>query len=125
MNIVKWAVVFITTYFLFGCSNNDNRMQEQSLSGIVQPLPRELPLKVYGNPKDPKVTVLYDCDQRGNALLIIFSSDGKLIARQLVTLQMGKNTLEYRFPPHSSGLFIVQVKKGNKEATAKIFKAVS
>ena len=117
------VLAFITMSFLLVPLNSKvlpgkkTAVQDETKEEVVK-------FRIYNDPHTDHITIFYTAGESGNGLVSVFYSDGKLDGRQLVSINAGPNTWEYRFTNISTGMYIVRFATCGIEETGKVYKTV-
>lgn len=80
--------------------------------------------KVYGNPANSKIKIVFQSNELTNGVLMIYFSDGRLLAQKKLSINKGINTWEYRFPPSATGEFLIKLRTKKIERTTRVEKTL-
>lgn len=80
----------------------------------------QLPVQLYPNPTDGPFTLKFHLNSMENVVMEIISIDGKVCLHTENTVGSGDHEIKVDAAELSSGLYLVRIKAGNQQASARI-----
>jgi hypothetical protein len=84
-------------------------------------LPSDFQLEAYPNPFNPRTTISYTLDKAGRTSLIVMDLNGRIVDQMVNGYQpAGEHQIYWNAGRFSSGMYIVTLSSGGKQAVKKV-----
>ena len=117
LSVTTWPLLF------FGHTNG---VGEKAVGGFknAQAGQGQEDFKVGNNPSIRKLTIEFRGKESGKGMISVYYTDGKLLGRKEVIVNVGVNVWEYYFPSTATGIFLVKFTTKSTTRTVKVHKKV-
>jgi hypothetical protein len=121
-NYLVRVLLLILMLLALACGSSDKN-NPYILSTESDNKARDADFEVNNNPSLDKFTLRFTATEPGTGLIIVYTTDGKLVSREQVVLKKGFNAWDYRRPLRSNSIYWVKFTTGNIERTGKVVKS--
>jgi hypothetical protein len=120
-----YFLLFSITVGLFSCNHSPGTDASTMIPSSSKNLQPGDDFRIYTEPKTGTIIIEFTSKEKGQAMLSVYYSDGKLLNRRALFVNKGMNSWDYQFPFRASGIYIVKFVMKDLERTGKVFRASS
>jgi len=77
---------------------------------------------IFPNPASENTSFVFNASEKGNAIISVFSVDGRIVLSQQVDVVSGENTIQFNVNSLSTGNYVVEVHINDSVMTGKLIK---
>ncbi|MPM17523.1 hypothetical protein SDC9_63918 [bioreactor metagenome] len=109
---------------IYAGSHGRGAFKSMSYVGLdeIQPAEATETIGVYPNPAESTTGLMFRSDETGNAVVNVYSIDGKLAISKQVNIVSGSNLVNINVSDLSSGNYLVEVRIGSVSKVGKLIK---